>query len=147
MSALDLVQLEEVFDFLGRERTRHILLITEDHQRRACKLLLKQQLLEFVSARFESELVSGVDDPNQAISLLKIIAPIGADGSLTAHVPKVELKAIMLHCLDLEAKCGRNLRGIFPEELLENSGFACVIESKDQQSELALFLLGFLYHF
>ena len=53
----------------------------------------------------------------------------------------------MLHCLDLEAKCGRNLRGIFPEELLENSGFACVIESKDQQSELALFLLGFLYHF
>jgi len=88
--------------------------------------------LKFVAAVLEAKFVSAVNDPDQTVSLLEIVPPIRADGSLTANIPDIKLATLMFNCLDLESKSRCNLRGVFTQELLENSCFTCIVEPKDE---------------
>lgn len=61
-------------------------------------------------------------------NLLEIISPIGTDSLLPPHVPDVELVALVLERLDVEAKGGLDGVDIVPVELLDDGGLAGVVE-------------------
>ena len=43
--------------------------------------------MQFLLAIFHAHAVTGVDDPDDGVSLLEVIAPVGAEGALAADVP------------------------------------------------------------
>ena len=59
--------------------------------------LFLQQLVQLLLAVVESPLVRAVHDPNEAVCRLEVVAPVGAQGLLTADVPNVQV----------ESECGR----------------------------------------
>lgn len=47
--------------------------------------------MQFLSTIFDSQTVSGVDDPDECISLLEVVTPVGTECFLAADIPNVEL--------------------------------------------------------
>ena len=103
MAIFNEVKFEDVFDLSRCECTCHVLLVAENHQRGAGQLLLEQQPLQLGLTVLKSQPVAGIDDPDETIRVLEVIAPIRPDGRLASDIPEVEFEVGMLNCLDLEA--------------------------------------------
>ena len=83
------VQLESFTDLLRGESSGNVLLVAEDEECGTGQLLLEEKLLKLLLAVLKSELVSAVNDPDESISLLKVISPVRADGGLTSDIPHI----------------------------------------------------------
>lgn len=63
-------------------------------QRRAgASHLLPQQQLELCLAVVQPRAVGGIHHPDEPVRLLKVVAPVRAEGRLATHIPNVELEA------------------------------------------------------
>jgi hypothetical protein len=93
----------------------------------------------------EPEFIGAVNYPDDAVGLFEVVAPVGADGLLSADVPHVELVGLVLQRLDIEAEGGRDLVDVLAVELLDDGGLARVVQAQHQQSHLLLLLLRLLY--
>ena len=107
---------------------------------RAAELLVDEERRELVAARVEAPLVRAVDDPDQPVGDLEVVAPVCADRLLAADVPEVEVEAAVLERLDVEAE--RRLDGVrgLVVELLHDRRLARVVEPDDQDLHLLLLL-------
>ena len=85
--------------------------------------------MQLILTVFKSKTISRIDDPNKSVRVLKVIAPVGANGRLATNIPEIKLKTRVFHCLDLESERGSNLRRVFTEELFEYCGFTRVVKS------------------
>ena len=75
-------------------------------QNRMCAAMMK------ASCRWQTAPVSAVDDPDQAVRRLEVVAPVGAQRLLTAHVPYVQaVPAAMLADLTDDTVGNKNSRG------------------------------------
>lgn len=102
MTVFNFFKLQHVFDLLTVQSAIDILLVAENHQSSTCQLFLDEEFGKFCSAVFESEFVPWVNDPNQAVSLLEVVAPVAANSGLASDIPNVQLEVVVLHCLYLE---------------------------------------------
>ena len=85
--------------------------------------------MQLILTVFKSKTISRIDDPNKSVRVLKVIAPVGANGRLATNIPEIKLTTRVFHCLDLESERGSNLRRVFTEELFEYCGFTRVVKS------------------
>ncbi len=53
-------------------------------------------MLQVVLDLFDAHLISRVDDIDESISLFEIVAPVGANFTLTTDIPNVQLKTVLL---------------------------------------------------
>mmetsp|Transcript_35144 Transcript_35144/g.94327 ORF Transcript_35144/g.94327 Transcript_35144/m.94327 type:complete len:351 (-) Transcript_35144:265-1317(-) len=141
VSALDLVQPQEIPQLGGGQRPRQVLLVGEDQQCCPRQPLLPQQIRQSVATVLQPRPVGRVDHPHQAVGGLEVVLPITPDGLLPTHVPNVELVALVLERLDVEAQGGRDGVDGLPVELLEDGGLAGVIQAEHQEPHLLLLLL------
>ena len=110
---------------------------------RAAHLLL-QQRLQLCLAVPQPHAVGRVHHPDQAVRLLKVVAPVGAQRGLPAHIPDVELEAAVLEGLDVEAQRRRDQVNVLAVELLDHRRLARVVQPKHEDAHLPLFLLDLL---
>ena len=82
-------------NLFGAEGEIQVLLVGEDEQRHALEELLLKKLSQVVFDFLDASFISWIDDVDERVSLLVIVAPIGPDLSLTADVPHIQLKSIL----------------------------------------------------
>ena len=75
---------------------------------------------------------------NQHVRVVEVVSPVGSDLALAADVPDVQLEAVRQHRLDVEALRGRDLGDVLGSQRLQQRRLASVIESEQQQTDLAL---------
>jgi hypothetical protein len=51
-------------------------------------------MVQRLDAHLQAREVGRVDDPDEPVCLLVVVAPVGAQRLLAAHVPDVELEAV-----------------------------------------------------
>ena len=75
---------------VARQRAGYVLLVCEDEEGGAREALLAQQLVELALTVVEATRVRAVHDPDEALGLLVVVAPVRTQARLATHVPHVE---------------------------------------------------------
>ena len=88
------------------------------------------------AARQPNAPVCRVNHVNQRVSVVKVVAPVGADLALAAHIPHVQLEAVLLHALDVKALRGHGVRNVLVRHLLHNGGLAGIVQAQHQDARL-----------
>jgi hypothetical protein len=90
--------------FLGGMVThRKILLVGEDEEKGVPQLILVEHALQLLTSLGHTVAVIAVDDEDDALGILEVVAPQGANLVLTTDVPHGELDVAVLDSLDVEA--------------------------------------------
>lgn len=91
LAALDLLQLEALRDLAHRQRLHHVLLVGQHQERNTAQLVLGEQMREFLlgglgvavdDGAHEALLVGRVEHEDEAVDVLEVVAPQGADDVL-----------------------------------------------------------------
>ena len=135
-SIRDIQKIHCAQNLLGIECKLEILLVCEYEQWDFLKRLLLEQGREFLLALSKSGFVRGVYNVNESIGVFVIVLPVGADSSLTANVPYIELEAVLGKGLDVEPLCGHDGGYILVGECLQDGCLAGVIQAKNKDSGL-----------
>ena len=86
-----------------RDKGSFLYLFVGEHQQRGPQQpLLSQQGLQLPPAVLQPPLVRRVHHPDEAVSGLEIVPPIGSEGLLTSYVPDIELEPSVIQSLDIE---------------------------------------------
>ncbi len=94
---------------------------------------------------FSEPIVGRVHNPNQSISFLKVVSPIGADSLLTTNIPNVEVIRVVNQRLDIKTKGRGNLGDILAGDSFQDGGLSGVIQApsycnlQQKDTDLALF--------
>ena len=99
------VQAQYLGNLLGRSGPGQILLVGENEEGGPGQLLLRQQLLQLGPSQLQAMPIGAVDDPDQSVGPLEVVAPIRSDRLLAADVPKVELVSTQFERLYIETQC------------------------------------------
>ena len=97
-SILDFTQFKSSHHFVSVHSELQILLVRVHEQGHSREALLAQKRSEFLVALLETHVISGIDDVDEAVSVIVVVLPVGADLALTADVPHVELEAVLSLC-------------------------------------------------
>jgi hypothetical protein len=87
-----------------------------------------------------------VDDKDETLGVLEVVAPQRPDLVLTADVPHREADVFVFHSLDVEANCRNGRDNLAELEFVENCRFTGRIET-DWNEGGGKFLVGFLLMF
>ena len=91
----DSVQIEVLHNLRRVQSHTYILLVCEDEERNSGKELFGEKLLKVILDLLHAHLVGRVDHIDQSVSLVVVVAPVGANLALTADIPHVELKTVL----------------------------------------------------
>ena len=80
-----------------------ILLVGKDQENGVPQLILVQHALQFLSCLDDTVAIVGVDDKDDALRVLEVMPPEGADLVLATDIPHGELNVLVLDSLDVEA--------------------------------------------
>lgn len=93
----------------SRETDRQILLVGEDQEQSIPEFVLVQHPLELLTGFADTLPIVGVDDEDDSLGVLKVMAPEGTDLVLTTDIPHGERDVLVLDSLDIEAYSGREV--------------------------------------
>lgn len=82
---------------------RQILLVGEDKEKSIPQLILVEHALKLFASLGNTVTIVGVDDENDALGVLEVMSPEGADLVLSTDIPHGELNVGILDGLDVEA--------------------------------------------
>ena len=99
----EVLQPELVRELARAHGVRQVLLVGEDEEVRVPQLVFLQHLLQLVVRLADPLSVVGVDDEDESLGVLEVVAPQRADLVLTADVPHGEANVLVLDRLDVEA--------------------------------------------
>lgn len=80
-----------------------ILFVGEDKEKSVTELVLIQHALQFLSGLDNTITIVGVDDEDDTLGVLVVVAPEWSDLVLTTNVPHGELNVLVLYGLNVEA--------------------------------------------
>jgi hypothetical protein len=80
-----------------------ILLVGEDQKNGVPQLILVEHALELLPSLNNTIAIVAVDDEDDALGVLEVVPPQGADLVLTTDIPHGELDVLVLDGLDVEA--------------------------------------------
>lgn len=83
-----------------------ILLVGEDKEQSIAQFILVQHSLEFFSGLNHTVAIVAVDDEDDTLSVLEVVAPQRTDLVLTTNIPYGELDVLVFDSLDVET-CSR----------------------------------------
>lgn len=80
-----------------------ILLVGKDKENGISELVLVEHALKLLSGLNDTVAIVGVDDEDDALSVLEVVPPQRSDLVLTTDIPHGELDVLVLYGLDVEA--------------------------------------------
>ena len=88
-----LLEVEHGDDLLDLRGVDEVLLVREDEERRVLELRVREELAELDGRLLEALRVRRVDDVDEALRLVVVVAPVRADRLLPADVPACGARA------------------------------------------------------
>ena len=73
----------------------YILLVREHKEGNSGKKFFSEKLLKVILDLLHAHLIGRVHHVDQSVSLVVVVAPVGANLTLTADVPHVQLKTVL----------------------------------------------------
>ncbi len=137
-SASECVQAELVSDFGSGQGAWEILLVGEDEEDGIAELLFREHLVELFAGIIDSVAIVGVNDEDEALSVLVVVSPEKSNLVLTADVPHSERDVLVLDSLDVKADSGDSGDDLTKLELVEDSGLTGGIEADHEDAHLLL---------
>ena len=71
------------------------MLVGENEEGHSSQKLFSEQLHQVLLDFLDTHLISRVDNIDERVSLVVVIAPVGSDLTLTTDVPNVQLKSVL----------------------------------------------------
>jgi hypothetical protein len=93
-----LLEVEHGDDLLDLRGVDEVLLVREDKERRVLELRVREELAELDGRLLEALRVRRVDDVDEALRLVVVVAPVRADRLLPADVPACGARARSFFC-------------------------------------------------
>lgn len=93
----------------SRETHRQILLVGKDQEQSIPEFVLVQHPLELLTGLADTLPIVGVDDEDDSLGVLEVMAPERTDLILTTDIPHGERNVLVLDSLDIEAYGGREV--------------------------------------
>lgn len=87
----------------SQETHRQILLVSEDQEQSIPELVLVQHPLKLLTGFADTLPIVGIDDEDDSLGVLEVMAPEGTDLILTTDIPHGERNVLVLDSLDVEA--------------------------------------------
>mmetsp|Transcript_46429 Transcript_46429/g.122642 ORF Transcript_46429/g.122642 Transcript_46429/m.122642 type:complete len:208 (-) Transcript_46429:37-660(-) len=143
-AVLNRCEVEGLGNLIGGRGLQEVLLVGEDEQRDGGELVLREQFTKLRAALFQAAAVGRVDDVDEGIRGLEVVAPIRANSLLTSNVPDVEFETLMHQALDVEALRWHDVRNVLFGQLLQNRRLARVVKAEHEDTGLLLILLHLL---
>jgi len=115
-----------------------VLFVGEDQQNSVAQLVLSQHSHQLLACFSHTLSIVAVNDEDQALRVLEVMAPQRTDLVLTADVPNCEGDVLVFDSLDVETDCW-NCGDDFAElQLVQDRCFTSSIESDHQNTHLPL---------
>ena len=114
------------------------LLVGEHEKNSIPELIFVEHPMKLITGFSSSVPVVRVDNKNQSLCILEVVAPQGSDFVLTADIPNSEIDILVFNRFHVEADgrdCGDNLAEL---QLIENGGLAGSIQSNHKDTHLLL---------
>merc|ERR1719453_817858 len=132
------VEAELVSDLGGVHRVGQVLLVGEDEQHRLAELVLVEHAVQLVAGLSDTVAIVGIDDEDDTLRVLVVVAPERADLVLAAHVPHRERDVLVLDGLDVEADGGDGGHDLTELELVEDGGLTGGVEANHEDAYILL---------
>ena len=140
LAVADVVEPELVGHLGDAHRLGEILLVGEHEEHGVAQLVLTQHLVELVVGLDDTLAVVRVDDEDEALRILEVVAPQRTDLVLTAHIPHGEVDVLVLDGLHVEADGGDGGDDLAELELVEDGGLTSGIETDHKNTHFLLTL-------
>jgi len=134
----EVLQPELVCELTSAHGIGQVLLVGEDEEMRVSQLVLLQHLLQLVLRLSDPLAVVGVDDEDESLGVLEVVAPQRADLVLTADVPHGEADVLVLDRLHVEADGGNRRDDLSELQLVQDGSLSGGVESHHENSHLLL---------
>lgn len=134
----DVVEPELVGDLGNAHGLGQILLVGEHKEHSVAELVLAKHLVKLVVGLDDTLAVVGVDDKDETLSVLEVVAPQRTDLVLTAHIPHSEVDVLVLDGLHVEPDGGDGGNDLTELELVEDGGLTGGVETDHKDSHVLL---------
>mmetsp|Transcript_19579 Transcript_19579/g.58225 ORF Transcript_19579/g.58225 Transcript_19579/m.58225 type:complete len:211 (+) Transcript_19579:79-711(+) len=129
----------ELVRHLGRGHGVGQILLVREHQEDGLpQLVLVEHAVQLVARVVDAVAVVRVDDEDEALRILVVVAPERADLVLPPDVPHRERDVFVLDRLDVEADRGNRGHDLAELELVEDRGLAGRVEADHEDAHLLL---------
>lgn len=138
VSLAERMESELVGNFSSVHGIGQILFVGENEQNGVTELVLSQHAMEFIAGLANTISVVAIDDKDDALSVLEVMAPEWANLVLTTNIPHREADVLVLDSFHIESDgwdCGHDFAQL---ELVENSGLTRSIKSHHEDAHLLL---------
>mmetsp|Transcript_73127 Transcript_73127/g.200800 ORF Transcript_73127/g.200800 Transcript_73127/m.200800 type:complete len:561 (-) Transcript_73127:65-1747(-) len=132
------VEAELVGDLRSVHRVRQVLLVGEDQQDGLPQLVLVQHAVQLVARLAHAVAIVGINDEDDTLGVLVVVAPERADLVLAADVPHGERDVLVLDGLDVEADGRDGGHNLAKLELVEDGGLASSVEADHEDANILL---------
>lgn len=97
------MQAQLIRNLSGIHSIRQILLVGEDEEESIPEFIFIEHALQLLAGLNDTVAIVAVDDKDDALRVLEVVAPQRPDLVLTADVPDGELDVLVFDCFDVEA--------------------------------------------
>mmetsp|Transcript_30103 Transcript_30103/g.97097 ORF Transcript_30103/g.97097 Transcript_30103/m.97097 type:complete len:265 (-) Transcript_30103:53-847(-) len=132
------VQAELVSDLGGLHRIGQVLLVGKHQKHSLAELVLIQHAMELIARLPDTVAIVGVNDKDDTLRVLVVMAPERADLVLAANVPHGERNVFVLDSLDVEADGGDGGDDLAQLELVQDGGLAGRVQTNHQDADIFL---------
>ena len=122
LSLTEVTQLEDFLEFGGGDGVGEILFVGVDEESGILEVVVAEGVFEFSSSFLDTGAVGAVDNVDDAVSVLVVVAPERTEASLTTDVETLELEVLVFDSVDVEADCGDCGLSFAELELTKDSG-------------------------
>eukprot|EP00462_Mataza_sp_D1_P008747 CAMPEP_0175161596 /NCGR_PEP_ID=MMETSP0087-20121206/24693_1 /TAXON_ID=136419 /ORGANISM="Unknown Unknown, Strain D1" /LENGTH=194 /DNA_ID=CAMNT_0016450029 /DNA_START=403 /DNA_END=990 /DNA_ORIENTATION=+ len=130
----DIDQVQLLCDILGRKGVVQVLLVGKNENGDSGEFFVFDEFVHLNSSLFYTLLIGTVNDVNESICVIVVVLPVGANSFLTPDIPHIEFETVFLNGFDVEALCRHDMGDLFISELLEDTGFASVVKTEQQNA-------------
>merc|ERR1719515_88698 len=125
-------------DLRGGHSVWQVLLVREDEKHGVAHFLLVEHLGELLAGILDTVSVVAVDDEDEALRVLVIVAPERTNLVLATDVPDGEADVLVLNGLDVEADRGDRSHHLPELQLVQDRGLPSRVQADHEDSHLLL---------
>jgi hypothetical protein len=145
LAVAELVKTEALSDLLNLHGVGEILLVGENKEDGIAKLIFREHAVDLilrtvliVLAIVNTLTIVRIDDEDNSLGVLVVVAPERADLILTSDIPNGERDVLILNSLNVETNGGNGGNNVTELELVKNGGLTSSIETNHQDTHLLL---------
>ena len=132
------MQAKLVGDLADGHGVGEILLVGKDEKDSITQFVLLQHLLELLVGLGDTFAIVGVNNKDETLGVLEVVAPQGTDLVLTSDIPHGERDVLVLNSLNVETNGGDGGDNLTQLQLVQDGGLTGSIKTNHKDTHLLL---------